>query len=74
MAAKPFHLGWFLNFVADEWNGPWGSEKTRLRRTSAWTSSTSTTSATSLVPALQRRGLTRTEYTYDTLRENLLDF
>lgn len=19
-----FHLGWFLNFVADEWNGPWG--------------------------------------------------
>jgi alkanesulfonate monooxygenase SsuD/methylene tetrahydromethanopterin reductase-like flavin-dependent oxidoreductase (luciferase family) len=27
-----------------------------------------------LVPALQRRGLTRTEYAYDTLRENLLDF
>jgi FMN-dependent oxidoreductase (nitrilotriacetate monooxygenase family) len=26
MAAKPFHLGWFLNFVADEWNGPWGSD------------------------------------------------
>ncbi|MGE2715750.1 NtaA/DmoA family FMN-dependent monooxygenase [Mycolicibacterium litorale] len=19
-----FHLAWFLNFVADEWNGPWG--------------------------------------------------
>lgn len=19
-----FHLGWFLNFVADEWKGPWG--------------------------------------------------
>jgi hypothetical protein len=19
-----FHLGWFLNFVADEWNGNWG--------------------------------------------------
>ena len=19
-----FHLGWFLNFVADEWNGTWG--------------------------------------------------
>ena len=24
MAADKFHLGWFLNFVADEWNGPWG--------------------------------------------------
>jgi FMN-dependent oxidoreductase (nitrilotriacetate monooxygenase family) len=23
-ATKPFHLGWFMNFVADEWNGPWG--------------------------------------------------
>lgn len=23
MTAK-FHLGWFLNFVADEWNGNWG--------------------------------------------------
>jgi hypothetical protein len=23
MAGK-FHLGWFLNFVADEWNGNWG--------------------------------------------------
>lgn len=22
MAAKPFHLGWFTNFTADEWNGP----------------------------------------------------
>lgn len=22
--ARPFHLAWFLNFVADEWNGAWG--------------------------------------------------
>ena len=22
--AGMFHLGWFLNFVADEWNGNWG--------------------------------------------------
>jgi len=22
--AKRFHLGWFMNFVADEWNGMWG--------------------------------------------------
>jgi FMN-dependent oxidoreductase (nitrilotriacetate monooxygenase family) len=27
-----------------------------------------------LVPALQRRGLTRTSYTYDLLRDNLLEF
>ena len=27
-----------------------------------------------LVPALQRRGLTRTEYGYDQFRDNLLDF
>jgi FMN-dependent oxidoreductase (nitrilotriacetate monooxygenase family) len=27
-----------------------------------------------LVPALQRRGLTRTEYAHDTFRDNLLDF
>ena len=27
-----------------------------------------------LAPALRRRGLIRSEYTYDTLRENLLDF
>jgi hypothetical protein len=26
------------------------------------------------VPALQRRGLTRTGYTYDTFRDNLLEF
>lgn len=26
MTANRFHLGWFLNFVADEWNGPWGSD------------------------------------------------
>jgi FMN-dependent oxidoreductase (nitrilotriacetate monooxygenase family) len=25
MPGKRFHMGWFLNFVADEWNGPWGS-------------------------------------------------
>jgi FMN-dependent oxidoreductase (nitrilotriacetate monooxygenase family) len=25
MADKPFHLAWFMNFVADEWNGTWGS-------------------------------------------------
>jgi FMN-dependent oxidoreductase (nitrilotriacetate monooxygenase family) len=30
--------------------------------------------ADGLVPALQRRGLTRTAYTYETLRENLLEF
>jgi FMN-dependent oxidoreductase (nitrilotriacetate monooxygenase family) len=24
VAAKRFHIGWFLNFVADEWNGNWG--------------------------------------------------
>src|SRR6188474_2227560 len=23
---KPFHMAWFCNFVADEWNGPWGSD------------------------------------------------
>ena len=23
---KRFHLGWFCNFVADEWNGPYGSD------------------------------------------------
>jgi FMN-dependent oxidoreductase (nitrilotriacetate monooxygenase family) len=22
--ARRFHIGWFLNFVADEWNGNWG--------------------------------------------------
>lgn len=22
--SKPFHLAWFMNFVADEWNDPWG--------------------------------------------------
>jgi hypothetical protein len=27
-----------------------------------------------LVPALQRRGLTRTSYTYDQFRDNLLEF
>jgi hypothetical protein len=27
-----------------------------------------------LVPALQRRGLTRTEYTHDRFRDNLLAF
>jgi FMN-dependent oxidoreductase (nitrilotriacetate monooxygenase family) len=26
MAEKRFHLGWFLNFVADAWNDPWGSD------------------------------------------------
>ena len=25
MTAAPFHLGWFLNFIADEWNDTWGS-------------------------------------------------
>ena len=25
MAANRFHLAWFCNFVADEWNGTWGS-------------------------------------------------
>jgi FMN-dependent oxidoreductase (nitrilotriacetate monooxygenase family) len=24
VTAEKFHLGWFLNFVADEWNGNWG--------------------------------------------------
>jgi FMN-dependent oxidoreductase (nitrilotriacetate monooxygenase family) len=24
LTAKRFHIGWFLNFVADEWNGNWG--------------------------------------------------
>lgn len=24
MPAKRFHLGWFMNFVADDWNGMWG--------------------------------------------------
>ena len=24
MAASKFHLAWFMNFVADEWNGTWG--------------------------------------------------
>src|SRR5579859_6034335 len=23
--AKPFHLAWFMNFVADEWRTTWGS-------------------------------------------------
>jgi len=26
MPAERFHLAWFLNFVADAWNGPWGSD------------------------------------------------
>lgn len=26
MSARPFHLGWFLNFVTPEWNGTWGSD------------------------------------------------
>jgi FMN-dependent oxidoreductase (nitrilotriacetate monooxygenase family) len=26
MAAERFHLAWFLNFVADEWNDTWGSD------------------------------------------------
>jgi FMN-dependent oxidoreductase (nitrilotriacetate monooxygenase family) len=26
MSEKRFHLGWFLNFVADAWNDPWGSD------------------------------------------------
>jgi hypothetical protein len=30
--------------------------------------------ADGLIPALQRRGLTRTVYAHPTLRENLLDF
>jgi hypothetical protein len=30
--------------------------------------------ADGLVPALQRRGLTRSAYAHATLRENLLDF
>ncbi|MWV48277.1 NtaA/DmoA family FMN-dependent monooxygenase [Rathayibacter sp. VKM Ac-2803] len=30
--------------------------------------------ADGLVPALQRRGLTRTEYSFDTFRDNLLEF
>ncbi len=25
MAAKKFHLGWFTNFAADEWNGPFSN-------------------------------------------------
>jgi FMN-dependent oxidoreductase (nitrilotriacetate monooxygenase family) len=25
MAAEKFHLAWFMNFRADEWNGTWGS-------------------------------------------------
>ncbi len=25
MATDMFHLAWFLNFVADDWAGPWGS-------------------------------------------------
>jgi len=25
MAAKPFHLGWFMNFTPDEWNDPFGA-------------------------------------------------
>lgn len=25
MSTQRFHLGWFCNFVADEWNGTWGS-------------------------------------------------
>jgi FMN-dependent oxidoreductase (nitrilotriacetate monooxygenase family) len=24
MPSKPFHLGWFLNFVTDDWSGQWG--------------------------------------------------
>ena len=24
MGPKPFHLGWFLNFVVDDWSGNWG--------------------------------------------------
>ena len=24
MTPDRFHLGWFCNFVADDWNGPWG--------------------------------------------------
>jgi FMN-dependent oxidoreductase (nitrilotriacetate monooxygenase family) len=26
MGAKPFHLAWFANFIADEWNNTWGSD------------------------------------------------
>ncbi|MHB8691228.1 MAG: NtaA/DmoA family FMN-dependent monooxygenase [Solirubrobacteraceae bacterium] len=25
MPTRPFHLAWFMNFVADEWNDTWGS-------------------------------------------------
>ena len=25
MKTKPFHLAWFMNFVADEWNNNWGA-------------------------------------------------
>jgi FMN-dependent oxidoreductase (nitrilotriacetate monooxygenase family) len=29
MTTKPFHLAWFLNFVADEWYDTWGSGKAK---------------------------------------------
>ena len=32
MAAKPFHLAWFFNFVADEWNGHVGLRRRAVGR------------------------------------------
>jgi len=45
-----FHLGWFLNFVADEWNGNWGDGGVTSPGTSTskwpkiWSAPSSTTS------------------------------
>ena len=32
MAAKPFHLGWFMNFTPDEWNDPFAGRRHALGR------------------------------------------
>jgi hypothetical protein len=56
----PFILAWFMNFRADEWNDTWGAGGTD------WTDR--------LVPALQRRQLVRTNYTFPQFRDNLMEF
>lgn len=59
MAGKQFHMGWFMNFTTKE-----------VRVSKQYI----TEICEGLIPALQRRGLTRTEYTASHLRDTLREF
>jgi hypothetical protein len=87
---RRFHLGWFTNFTPDEWNGPFSKSVAErmqgcMEEVGGDGFSITTPSLSvnrrqivevcdGLVPALQRRGLVRTEYTHATLRDNLRAF